>query len=351
MIDSDLLLSSYDYELQDDRIAQNPVVPRDSSKLMVIGADREIDTVGHHHFYDLPKFLQPQDLLILNNTKVIPARLYGHKPSGAEVDILLIEPLGLNRWLALVKRGKRFPIGSEIIFSPRLKATVIRIDEFTKSRELLFELPQGGTFEEILADLGEMPLPPYINNSQSTPDQYQTVYAQTAGAIAAPTAGLHFTHRLLDELKNMGVNHTFVTLHVGIGTFRPVEVENITEHQIHQEWIEVSPAAIAAIKTAKANGGRIIGVGTTSARAIETSGMQPYKGKTGLMIYPSYEWQVLDGLITNFHLPKSSLLMLVASFLGSREKLFDLYSEAIAQEYRFYSFGDGMLAWRHVKIS
>lgn len=341
MIDSDLLLSSYDYELPDDRIAQNPVTPRDSSKLMVVNTDG----VFHHHFCDLPKFLQPHDLLILNDTKVIPAKLHGRKSTGAEVEILLIEPLGLNRWLALVKRGKRFPVGSEIIFSPRLKATVIRLDAVTKARELLFE-PQGGTFEEILAELGEMPLPPYISNSQSTPDQYQTVYAQTQGAIAAPTAGLHFTHRLLDELKDMGVNHTFVTLHVGIGTFRPVEVENITEHQIHQEWIEVSPEAIAAIKTAKAKGGRIIGVGTTSARAIETSKLQPYKGKTGLMIYPSYEWQVLDGLITNFHLPKSSLLMLVASFLGSREKLFDLYAEAIAREYRFYSFGDAMLAWR-----
>jgi S-adenosylmethionine:tRNA ribosyltransferase-isomerase len=342
MIDSDLLLSSYDYQLPPDRIAQNPVVPRDSSKLMVV----DQDSAAHHHFWELPKFLRSPDLLILNNTKVIPARLCGRKPSGAAVEILLIEPVGLNRWLALLKRGRRFPVGSEIIFTDSLKATVTRLDAATRTHELLFELPDTLKFEEVLGELGEMPLPPYINNSQSTPDQYQTVYAETAGAIAAPTAGLHFTHRLLDELKSLGINHTFVTLHVGIGTFRPVEVENITEHQIHQEWIEVSPEAIAAIKTAKANGGRIIGVGTTSARAIETSGMQPYMGKTGLMIYPSYEWQILDGLITNFHLPKSSLLMLVASFLDSRTRLFDLYAEAIAREYRFYSFGDGMLVWR-----
>ncbi len=343
----DHFLSSYDYELPAECIAQNPVVPRDSSRLMVV--EKNLKPL-HHHFFELPQLLKPKDLLVLNNTKVIPARLHGRKSSGsssgAKVEILLIEPLGLNRWLALVKRGKRFPAGSEIIFSDCLKATVIRLDEATKARELLFELPQGGVFEQILAELGEMPLPPYINNSQSAPEQYQTVYAQADGAIAAPTAGLHFTHRLLDELKAMGIAHTFVTLHVGIGTFRPVEVENITEHQIHQEWLEVSAEAIAAIKATKANGGRVIGVGTTSARALETAKMQPYKGKTDLMIYPGYEWQVLDGLITNFHLPKSSLLMLVASFLESREKLFDLYAEAIAQEYRFYSFGDGMLIWR-----
>jgi S-adenosylmethionine:tRNA ribosyltransferase-isomerase len=345
MIDPDLLLSNYDFELPSDRIAQNPVVPRDSSKLMVVGEHN----VAHHHFHELPQCLRSNDLLVLNNTKVIPARLYGRKPSGAEVDILLIEPLGLNRWLALLKRAKRFPVGSEIIFSDRLKATVVRIDEATKSRELLFDMPQGETFEQVLADLGEMPLPPYINKSQSTPDQYQTVYAKTAGAIAAPTAGLHFTQRLLDELTAMGIAQTFITLHVGIGTFRPVEAENITEHTMHQEWIEVSPEAIAAIKATKAKGGRIIGVGTTVARSLEASKMQPYTGKTGIMIYPSYEWQVLDGLITNFHLPKSSLLMLVASFLGSREKLLNLYQEAIAQDYRFYSFGDGMLTWRQVK--
>jgi len=342
MIDSDLLLSNYNYELPSDRIAQNPVVPRDSSKLMVV----DPHNLAHHHFYELPQLLKPHDLLLLNNTKVIPARLYGHKPNGVEVEILLIEPTGLNRWLALVKPGKRLPVGSEIIFSDRFKATVIRTDEATKGRELLFEIPQGQTFEQMLAEIGEVPLPPYITNSQSTPDQYQTVYAQTAGAIAAPTAGLHFTERLLAELTSMEVTQACITLHVGVGTFRPVEVENITEHNLHQEWIEVSPEAIAAIQEAKAKGGRIIGVGTTTARSIETSKMQPYTGKTGLMIYPSYEWQVLDGLITNFHLPKSSLLMLVASFLGSREKLLDLYQEAIAQQYRFYSFGDGMLIWR-----
>ncbi|AFY73026.1 S-adenosylmethionine:tRNA ribosyltransferase-isomerase [Synechococcus sp. PCC 7502] len=342
MIDSDLYLGNYNYELPSDRIAQNPVVPRDASKLMVVGASN----LEHRHFYELPQLLRPHDLLVLNNTKVIPARLYGQKPNGVAVEILLIEPVGLNRWLALVKPGKRLPVGSEIRFSDRLKARVIRTDEVTKGRELLFELPPDQTFTEMLAELGEIPLPPYITNSQSTPDQYQTIYAQTQGAIAAPTAGLHFTQRLLDELINIGVAHTYITLHVGVGTFRPVEVEDITQHNLHQEWIEVSPTAIAAIQAAKAKGGRIIGVGTTTARSLETTKLQPYKGKTGLMIYPGYEWQVLDGLITNFHLPKSSLMMLVASFLNSREKLLDLYKEAIAQDYRFYSFGDAMLIWR-----
>jgi len=351
MIDSDLQLSNYNFELPSDRIAQNPVVPRDTSKLMVVN----YNTNEHLHFCDLPQLLRSPDLLVLNNTKVIPARLRGYKVdaenvtekvNGVAVEILLIEPTGLNRWLALAKPGKKLPVGTEIMLDDRFKATVISTNEVTRIREIVFELPDGTNFEEMLAEIGEVPLPPYIKNSQSTPDQYQTVYAQTQGAIAAPTAGLHFTQRLLDELAEMGVNHTYITLHVGIGTFRPVEAEDITKHNIHQEWIEVSEEAIAAIKEAKAKGGRIIGVGTTTARSLETSKLQPYRGKTGLMIYPSYEWQVLDGLITNFHLPKSSLLMLVASFLDSREKLFDLYYEAIAEKYRFYSFGDAMLIWR-----
>ena len=342
MSDLDLLLSNYDYVLPDDYIAQNPVVPRDHAKLMVISPQQ----VSHHYFYELPKFLRSPDLLVLNNTKVIPARLHGQKLNGVDVEVLLVEPVGLNRWLCLVKPGKRLPIGSTIIFSDRLSASITGIDPMTKGRELLFTVPPDTTFEQILAELGEVPLPPYITNSHATPDQYQTVYAQTLGAIAAPTAGLHFTDRLLHELSCQGIAQTCITLHVGVGTFRPVEAEDITAHTMHQEWLEVSSEAIATTKNRKAQGGRILGVGTTVARALETANWHPYRGRTGLMIYPGYQWQVLDGLITNFHLPKSSLLMLVASFLGSRSKLLDLYQEAIAQNYRFYSFGDAMLIWR-----
>jgi len=341
MSQPDLSLHNYNYDLPPDRIAQNPTMPRDASKLLVIEAEGSFD----HHFYELPHILRSQDLLVLNNTKVIPARLYGHKPTGGAVEILLVEPLGLNHWLTLVKSSNTLTVGTSIIFSDLLKATVIKIDEATGGRELLFEIVGTATFTEIIAEIGEMPLPPYIDASSSTPDQYQTVYAETEGAIAAPTAGLHFTQVLLDQLTAMGIEQTYITLHVGIGTFRPVKVDDITDHVMHQEWMEVPASAIAAIKATKARGGRVIGVGTTVARALETCNMQPYAGKTSLMIYPGYKWQVLDGLITNFHLPKSSLMMLVASFLGDRERLLNLYQEAIRKEYRFYSFGDAMLIW------
>ncbi len=344
----DLLLHSYNYDLPADRIAQNPCVPRDASRLMVIEAEGSFD----HHFYELPQLLRSQDLLVLNNTKVIPASLDGQKPSGGAVKILLVEPLGHNHWLALVKPGRSFPVGSTIMFgkSNRLKATVIKVDEATGGRELLFEISDHSTFAEIIAEIGEMPLPPYINASDSDPEQYQTVYAQNQGAIAAPTAGLHFTQRLLDQLTSMGIAQTYITLHVGVGTFRPVKVDDITSHVMHHEWMEVPESAIAAIKATKARGGRVIGVGTTVARALESCKMQAYQGKTNLMIYPGYEWQVLDGLITNFHLPKSSLMMLVSSFLADRTRLLDLYQTAIDKKYRFYSFGDAMLIWRGNKV-
>lgn len=335
-------LSSYDYELPIDRIAQNPVVPRDNSRLLVVESNRNID---HRRFDQLAQILRAGDLLILNDTQVIPARLYGNKPSGMNVEILLIEPRDVNCWLALVKPGKRLPVGSKIIFSQEVKATVIEIDVVTGGRVLEFDLGIDRTMDEVMTELGQIPLPPYINASQADPSQYQTVYAEKKGAIAAPTAGLHFTDRLLAELADLGVAQTRITLHVGIGTFRPVETEDITQHVMHQEWLEVSAQSIDAIKATKARGGRVIGVGTTVARALESSKLEPFRGKTNLMIYPGYEWQVLDGLITNFHLPKSSLLMLVASFLGDRgrERLLDIYAKAIEHQYRFYSFGDAMV--------
>ncbi|AFY69971.1 S-adenosylmethionine--tRNA ribosyltransferase-isomerase [Thalassoporum mexicanum PCC 7367] len=339
-------LSSYDYELPPEFIAQNPCVPRDRSRLMCIDVQRQI---SDRHFFELPQFLQPGDLLVLNNTKVIPARLYGHKETGTAVEILLTEPLAAaNCWTALVKPGKRFKLGSKIIFSEQLSAEVVDYDPETRGRKLQFYLKGIDSLDQAIANLGQVPFPPYVTASQATADQYQTIYAKTPGAIAAPTAGLHFTPELLQQLSDLGVAQTQITLHVGIGTFRPVETEDITQHEIHSEWLEVNEAAIAKIKATKANGGRVIGIGTTVARSLESSKFKPYRGKTNLMIYPGYEWQVLDGLITNFHLPKSSLLMLVASFLGEdgRQFLLDAYARAITQGYRFYSFGDAMLIWR-----
>ncbi len=345
MNSSDRNLSAYDYVLPPSLIAQNPAEPRDSSRLLVVTPTRQIE---HQYFWQLPDWLEAGDLLVFNDTKVIPARLYGQKSTGAEVEVLLLEDLGGDRWLSLVKPGRRLPVGSEIVFAG-MRAVVQRIDPETHARELQF-FPEGDrTFWQVLEEIGQTPLPPYIQHSQATPDQYQTVYAQVAGSVAAPTAGLHFTPELLAKLQDQGIGQAFITLHVGLGTFRPVEVADITQHKMHSEWISVSEEVIAQIIATKQRGKRVIGVGTTTARALETSGFSAYRGKTDLMIYPSYQWRVLDGLITNFHLPKSTLLMLVASFLGAggREFLLNsIYAEAIAKEYRFYSFGDAMIILR-----
>ncbi|BCL34930.1 tRNA preQ1(34) S-adenosylmethionine ribosyltransferase-isomerase QueA [Nostoc sp. MS1] len=367
----DFSLAGYDYELPPDRIAQNPAVPRDSSRLLVVNSQ----TTGketlplHHIFRELPDILRPGDLLIMNNTKVIPARLFGRKTSGAEVEILLLEERKFNCWLALVKPGKRFKKGTQINFerletgdrrvggddiekssssllSLSLTATVLETDEATGGRLLQFDLPEGQSLVQVLDQFGEIPLPPYITASQAADEQYQTVYAEQPGAIAAPTAGLHFTPELLENLRDRNINQAFITLHVGVGTFRPVEVEDVATHQMHEEWIEVPAATVEQIKATKAAGGRIIAVGTTVVRALEgaaVSGeLQAFCGKTDLFIYPGYKWQVVEGLITNFHLPRSSLLMLVSALIG-RERLLNIYQEAIASGYRFYSFGDAML--------
>lgn len=350
-------LAGYDYELPPELIAQNPAFPRDSSRLLVVnspGTGQHLPPL-HHIFHDLPQLLQPGDLLVMNNTKVIPARLYGHKSTGAEIEVLLLEERQHNCWLALVKPGKRFKLGAKIIFAPRgdggelttqLTATVLATDAATLGRLLQFDLPAGMSVVQMLDRFGEVPLPPYITASAAEDEQYQTVYAKTPGAIAAPTAGLHFTPELLQQLSDRGINQAFVTLHVGVGTFRPVEVADVTTHQMHEEWIEVPTATVEQIRATKAAGGRIIAVGTTAVRALEgaakSGDLQPYVGKTNLFIYPGYQWRVVDGLITNFHLPRSSLLMLVSAFIG-RQRLLNLYREAIANLYRFYSFGDAML--------
>ncbi|MGK7881227.1 MAG: tRNA preQ1(34) S-adenosylmethionine ribosyltransferase-isomerase QueA [Crocosphaera sp.] len=355
---SDHLLSSYDYYLPSELIAQNPMIPRDNSRLLVINSSK-----SHIHsvFRDLYQWLLPGDLLVFNNTRVIPARLYGTKSTGAPVEILLLEEKEPFCWLALVKPGKRFKIGSEIYFKldnnddnqdKFLVATVVDRDEETGGRILKFQVDSVELFWQKIEEIGQIPFPPYVTESDANPSQYQTIYAQKPGAVAAPTAGLHFTEELLANLQQKGINQAYITLHVGLGTFRPVDIDNIKEHKMHQEWIEVPNITIEKIKETKANGGRVIAVGTTVVRALEGTAkatemagkqeLMAFRGKTDIFIYPGYSWRVIDGLITNFHLPKSSLLMLVSALIG-RERLLELYQIAIEEKYRFYSFGDGML--------
>lgn len=360
----DGLLSSYDYELPEEQIAQTPLPERDRSRLLVVAPTHHT----HKHFYNLPNLLQPGDLLVLNNTRVIPARLYGRKSTGAPVEVLLLEEQQHHCWLALVKPGRRLKLGAKILFAahqdtrqspvplaltkgeipslPTLSATVVGRDEATNGRLLQFDVPTEASLTTMLEQYGQIPLPPYITNTQASPEQYQTIYAQANGAIAAPTAGLHFTEQLLQQCKKRGIEQTSLTLHVGVGTFRPVEVDNVTDHKMHGEWVEVPESTVEQIRETKAKGGRVIAVGTTVVRALESAAMsgelQPFRGKTELFIYPGYQWRVVEGLITNFHLPRSSLLLLVSAMIG-RQRLLDLYKEAIAHQYRFYSFGDAML--------
>jgi S-adenosylmethionine:tRNA ribosyltransferase-isomerase len=357
-VDTDLLLSAYDYNLPEERIAQNPVTPRDSARLLVV--ENQIQH-SHHIFRELPDLLNPGDLLILNNTRVIPARIYGEKPGGTAVEVLLLEERQLNQWLALVKPGRRLKPGSKILFKPvqadcsiSLSAIVLESDEATRGRILQFEASDGRSLLEVLDQFGQVPLPPYITDTESQPEHYQTVYADRPGAVAAPTAGLHFTPELLDRLQQKGIRQAFVTLHVGVGTFRPVEADDITTHQMHGEWIEVPSETVEQIRQTKAKGGRVIAVGTTGVRSLEGAAqsgeLQSYCGKTNLFIYPGYEWRVVEGMITNFHLPKSSLLMLVSALIG-RKRLLELYAEAIDQQYRFYSFGDAMLILPEARVN
>ncbi|MGB3208118.1 MAG: tRNA preQ1(34) S-adenosylmethionine ribosyltransferase-isomerase QueA [Crinalium sp.] len=371
-IELDRLLSSYDYELPEELIAQTPSVPRDSSRLLVVNSSGQHT---HSIFSNLTDFLIPGDLLVLNNTRVIPARLYGKKSTGAPVEVLLLEEQEKNCWLALVKPGRRLQPGATIVFEANksvnkdaisnlsdvvgvqipsiLTASVLAKDEATGGRLLQFDLPTEINFAEVLTQFGQLPLPPYITSSESEGEQYQTVYAHRLGAIAAPTAGLHFTTELMQHLLQHKIKQAYVTLHVGVGTFRPVEVDDITTHKMHHEWVEVPPSTVKQIRETKANGGRIIAVGTTVARSLEAAAssgeLQPFCGKTNLFIYPGYQLRVIEGLITNFHLPRSSLMMLVSALIG-RQRLLDLYQEAIAQRYRFYSFGDAMLILPEARI-
>ena len=335
--------TDFDYFLPEHLIAQKPVYPRDSSRLLVY--DRAEDKIYHKHFTDIVDFLKEGDLLVRNNTKVLPARMFGVTPFGGKVEVLLLKRFNLTDWEVLVKPGKKANIGARLVIAPNLSLQVLEKVEQTGGRIVRFEF--DGVFEEIIASLGEMPLPPYIKEKLDDQQRYQTVYAKVDGSAAAPTAGLHFTDQLFEKLKNKGVEVADVLLHVGLGTFRPVKEEDVSKHHMHSEYYEINQENADKINKAKREGRRIIAVGTTSVRTLESACDQngfvkPVKGNTEIFIYPPYKFKCVDSLITNFHLPKSTLLMLVSS-LSTREKMLDIYKTAVDNEYRFFSFGDSML--------
>lgn len=337
-------LSDFYYDLPQELIAQDPLLKRDNSRLMVL--NREEGTIEHKHFYDVISYLKEGDCLVINDTKVIPARLIGEKEgTGAAIEVLLLKRLDDCTWETLVKPGKKARVGARIIFGGgKLVGEVIDIEE-EGNRIVRFEYE--GIFEEILDELGQMPLPPYITHKLEDKNRYQTVYAEHEGSAAAPTAGLHFTKELLEEIKTKGIKIAHVTLHVGLGTFRPVKEDNILDHHMHSEFYVIDEKAAETINETKKNGGRIIAVGTTSTRTLETvadeNGMlRACSGWTDIFIYPGYKFKAIDGLITNFHLPESTLLMLVSA-LYSREKILEAYKVAVEERYRFFSFGDAML--------
>lgn len=329
------------YDLPEELIAQHPCDKRENSRMMVL--NKVTGEIEHDHFYNIKKYIKPTDTLVLNDTRVIPARIFGHRAEKEEkIEILLLNHKD-DTWETLVKPGKKAKIGTEIIFSDELKGEVVDISE-DGSRFIKFKY--DGVFEEILDRLGEMPLPPYIKEKLEDSERYQTVYSKHKGSAAAPTAGLHFTKAILKELEGMGVNIVYLTLHVGLGTFRPVKESNILDHKMHSEYFEISEEACEKINNAKKSGGRIISVGTTSTRVLETVAdeegfVHPTKGWTDIYIYPGFKFKCIDALITNFHLPESTLLMLVSA-LSSREIILKAYEEAVNEKYRFFSFGDCM---------
>ena len=334
--------SDYFYDLPEELIAQDPLEDRSSSRLMLL--DKSTGACEHRHFYELPEFLRAGDCLVLNDTRVMPARLYGtKKDTGAVVEVLLLKRLKDSSWEVLVKPGKKARKGAVLDFGGMMTGTVEEILE-EGNRRIRFEF--DGIFEEILDKLGEMPLPPYIHHKLKDRDRYQTVYAREEGSAAAPTAGLHFTKELLSKIEGMGVNIVYVTLHVGLGTFRPVKEENILDHHMHTEYCRIEKQAADKINKVKADGGRIICVGTTSVRTLESMTddngiVQPGFKDTDIFIYPGYKFKAVDALITNFHLPESTLLMLVSAMAG-RENILGAYNEAVRERYRFFSFGDAM---------
>lgn len=339
----DMMVTDFDYELPEELIAQTPLADRPASRLLVL--DKETGEISHGHFRDILELLRPGDCLVLNDTKVIPARLYGEREdTGAPVEFLLLEQKNEDVWDVILKPGKKCKPGHIISFGGgRLKAEIL---EVTEDGNRLVRFLYDGIFQEILSELGEMPLPPYIHEKLTDRDRYQTVYAKHDGSAAAPTAGLHFNEEVLQQIKEKGVNLAFVTLHVGLGTFRPVKAEKVLDHVMHEEFYRLSEDAANIINQTKQNSGRVICVGTTSTRVIESiadenGAVSPKSGYTNIFIYPGYKFKCLDGLITNFHLPKSTLVMLVSALAG-KEHVLSAYREAVREKYRFFSFGDAM---------
>lgn len=341
----------FDFHLPEHLIAQTPLIERTASRLLTL--NRQTGAVEHHSFSEIIHELQSGDLLVLNDTRVIPARLFGVKEdTGAKVEVLLLKQDEDDCWEALVKPGKRVKLGTVVLFGDKLKAEVL------EERELgarLLRFTYEGIFNEILDELGRMPLPPYIKEQLEDRERYQTVYAKYEGSAAAPTAGLHFTKQLLADIQKKGVGIAYITLHVGLGTFRPISSGTIEEHVMHAEYYEVSAHTARTINETKQKGGRIVAVGTTSARTLETVAgrfngqpIEPCSGWTNIFIYPGYKFKLVNSLLTNFHLPKSTLVMLVSA-LACREHMMAAYQEAIEQEYRFFSFGDAMLIYDHTR--
>jgi len=330
------------YDLPEELIAQTPLEKRDTSRLLVL--DKNTGAISHCHFYDILDYLHPGDCLVMNDSRVLPARLLGHRPTGGAVELLLLLDLGDKRWECLAKPGRKLQKGQEVIFgNGELTATVLDICE---DGNRIVEFHYEGIFLEVLEHLGKMPLPPYIKAELQDQERYQTVYSREVGSAAAPTAGLHFTRELLEEIRAKGVKTAFVTLHVGLGTFRPVKAENISEHHMHSELCMLNEETANLLNNTRHSGGRIICVGTTSCRTLESlvnsdGSFAPKSKWTDIFIYPGYAFKAMDGLITNFHLPESTLVMLVSAFAG-RENVLSAYAEAVNERYRFFSFGDAM---------
>lgn len=342
---TDVDIKQFDFDLPEELIAQSPLQYRDASRMLVV--NREQQKFHHEHFTHIVNYFNEGDCLVLNDTRVLPARLFGiKKDTGANIEILLLTEKEDDCWEVLAKPARKLPVGSEIIFgNGKLHATCVGMKE---QGGRLLKFHYKGIFYEILNELGDMPLPPYIKEKLKNDERYQTVYAKEEGSAAAPTAGLHFTHDILDQLRNKGVLITYITLHVGLGTFRPVTTDHIEDHQMHEEVYHMSADTAQILTKVKENNGNIIAVGTTSTRVLETIARDNHgqfvesTGATNIFIYPPYNFQAIDGLITNFHLPKSTLIMLVSALVG-KELTFKAYSEAIEKKYRFFSFGDAML--------
>ena len=336
--------SDFYYDLPQELIAQTPLERRDGSRLMLL--NKETGAVEHRHFYDLPQFLRPGDCLVLNDSRVLPARLLGHRdPSGGAVEILLLIDRGEGKWECLVRPGRKMHAGQKIVFGDGTLLTATVEKELPGGNRIV-SFHYEGIFLEILEQLGRMPLPPYIKAELQDPERYQTVYSREVGSAAAPTAGLHFTRELLGQIEAMGVKLCYVTLHVGLGTFRPVKEDDPTEHEMHSEYCMISAGTAETINATQRNGGRVICVGTTSCRTIESwaaedGTLKESAGWTSIYIFPGYRFKALDCLITNFHLPESTLIMLVSALAG-REHVLDAYAEAVKERYRFFSFGDAM---------